>query len=268
MLIILLLSIYLPIFVVPFKYYRTSEIQRNSLRLFNNPIIRSINNLRSISNDESIPSYYEFENQVILEKFKNKDILIIGDGDFSFANALSNMNITSSITATTKDSQNHLYKSFTNAKRNVELIIENGNHVLYNIDATNITILQLYDVIIWNFPHIVGKQNIKYNRLLLRSFLNSAGHNRNHLLKANGSILISLCENQSGTKSKNQDEWNNSWKLSEQVAEANMILLNEEPFEPSIFPVILLLLLILIYIMLEYIPKYYRIYSNLIICIL
>ena len=189
-----------------------STIQIDCFKNRNKFVFKLTNNLinHPFKIDQSESPFSITKCNHIVEKFKNKDVLIVGDGDFSFANALSNMKITSSLTASTKDNQDRLYKSFVNSQKNVESIIANGDDVLYGVDATNITISKEYDIVLWNFPHIVGKQNIKYNRLLIRSFLNSTGHN-NNLLRINGSILISLCEGQSGTKAMNQEEWNHSW---------------------------------------------------------
>lgn len=123
---------------------------------------------------------------------------MLGDGDFSFARSLSQLGVCCSITATTKDNQERLFDSFDSARGNVEVIMSHGHQVLYNVDATKIqeTIMtsslhrndqhngssgngdddddrdsgcgdppmSKYDVVLWNFPHKVGKQNIKHNR--------------------------------------------------------------------------------------------------------
>ncbi|KAJ1428379.1 hypothetical protein B484DRAFT_449899 [Ochromonadaceae sp. CCMP2298] len=188
-------------------------------------------------------------------------VLVLGDGDFSFSRSLSGKHICS-LTATTLDSRERLCKSFPDAASNVAFIEGNGDAVLYGVNATNIrTGPGLFDVILWNFPHVVGRQNIRYNRDLLRRFLQSAGGNGGRsggcdgegqggdggdggggssgggsgLLAPGGRVIVSLCGGQSGTRAKCREDWNRSWKLSLQAAEAGLVLCGGQPFESGLF---------------------------------
>jgi hypothetical protein len=160
----------------------------------------------------------------------------VGDGDLSFAAALSGLKICRSLTATTWDSKERLAKSFLRAEDNIRLIEERGDKVQYEVDATrlkdSIQEGENFDTIAWNFPHIAGKQNIKRNRELVQNFLVSAFS----ILKGDGMVKISLCDGQSGTKATDMDDWNFSWKLVDQVAEAGCLLTEIEPFPLTSFP--------------------------------
>lgn len=151
--------------------------------------------------------------------YHNARVLLVGDGDLSFAAALSGLKICKSLMATTWDSKERLAKSFPRAEENIQLIEEGGDKVHYEVDATrlkdSIKEGDIFDTIAWNFPHIAGKQNIKRNRELIQNFLVSAFS----ILKADGMVKISLCDGQSGTKAADMDDWNFSWKLVDQVRE-------------------------------------------------
>ena len=86
--------------------------------------------------------------------FINSNVLILGDGDFGFSKALSDMNICKTLIATTRDTKEKLFNSFQNAENNVCSIIKNGDKVHYEIDATDIKINSKFDTIAWNFPHV------------------------------------------------------------------------------------------------------------------
>ena len=107
--------------------------------------------------------------KVIPSGFTGAKVLILGDGDFGFSASLSSMKLCAELTATTKDAPERLFASFPDAKANCDVILLNGDKVLYNIDATKIeecissSSPNLFDTIAWNFPHVPGKQNIKYN---------------------------------------------------------------------------------------------------------
>jgi hypothetical protein len=156
--------------------------------------------------------------------YHNARVLLVGDGDLSFAAALSGLKICKSLTATTWDSKERLAKSFPRAEENIRLIEEGGDKVQYEVDATRLKDSvkegDIFDTIAWNFPHIAGKQNIKRNRELVQNFLVSAFS----ILKGDGIVKISLCDGQSGTKAADMDDWNFSWKLVDQVREIVYII--------------------------------------------
>ena len=80
--------------------------------------------------------------------------------------------------ASTWDSEERLFRSFDKAANNVATILQSGGTVAYGVDATKLCesfspSTLSFDTILWNFPHVPGKQNIKRNRELLQKFLKS-----------------------------------------------------------------------------------------------
>lgn len=102
-------------------------------------------------------------------------VLLIGEGDFSFARALMRLwkdeaaggNGSSStstfmpptnITATAYDSEADCYMKYPGAKAIVEEIRQNGVQTLFGVDATKLEKVyalkgKKWDKIVWNFPH-------------------------------------------------------------------------------------------------------------------
>jgi len=111
------------------------------------------------------------------------------------------------------DTEEYLFRSFPDSRKNVDASKARGTLVKHCVDATELHVHgggEKYDVILWNFPHIKGKQNIRWNRELLVKFLSSA----RCALQNNGLMKVSLCKGQSGLDAGNIDEWNKSWKLT------------------------------------------------------
>ena len=159
------------------------------------------------------------------DDYKNKNVLILGDGDFSFARDLSDSKVCRKLIATTIDSA-ELMKKFPKFNENKEKILMNGDQILYEIDATKLSLPERFDIITWNFPHRLGKQNIRYNREIIRNFLLSA----REWLSPDGKILLALCRKQSGFGAISREDWDFSWQLPVHAADANLLLTRESYF--------------------------------------
>lgn len=98
--------------------------------------------------------------------FKPTDkILLVGEGNFSFARALivdppSSLEylVPANVTATSYDSEEECYSKYPGSEAIVNTIKERGAEVLFGIDATKLQkhpVLKgrRWDRIVWNFPH-------------------------------------------------------------------------------------------------------------------
>ena len=139
-------------------------------------------------------------------------ILLIGEGNFSFARALASDPPSGleylppgNVTATAYDSEDECYTKYPEAQEIVGTLRQKGVSVLFNVDATKLercTALKgtEWDKIVWNFPHagmahcipfrdsslmahrtlLTGKgiadqdRNILSNQVLILDFLRSA----------------------------------------------------------------------------------------------
>ncbi|CAK9807200.1 Mitochondrial ribosome-associated GTPase 2 [Anthophora plagiata] len=164
---------------------------------------------------------------------ENDRVLLVGEGNFSFSVALFQLNLKIHITATCYET--NITQDL--GKKNIEYLKNNGVRVLSDVDATNLkehSILrtQLFNKIVFNFPHVGGKMRIEKNRELLRLFFISASK----LLTNNGQVLVTLCNGQGGTYIDNPPRrWDDSWKITEMAAHGNFVLTTIEPFAWSYF---------------------------------
>ncbi|KAG2138717.1 uncharacterized protein EDB93DRAFT_1242059 [Suillus bovinus] len=117
-------------------------------------------------------------------------ILLIGEGNFSFAHALVIDPPLSlehlpplNITATSYDSEEECYDKYPDARSKVDVLLEHGAEVLFGVDGTRLEKCnalkgRLFDRVVFNFPH-AGKgitdqdRNILSNQMLILGFLRS-----------------------------------------------------------------------------------------------
>ncbi|XP_022717871.1 heavy metal-associated isoprenylated plant protein 41 [Durio zibethinus] len=97
----------------------------------------------------------------------NHQILLVGEGYFSFSLSLANAFASASnICASSFDSYDVLIKKYKNAKSNLENLEKLGASLLHEVDATNMKLhtdlaKRKFDRIIFNFPHagFYGKED-------------------------------------------------------------------------------------------------------------
>lgn len=117
------------------------------------------------------------------------------------------------------------------------MIFFSGIQVLLGVDATKLEehqylSLKLFDIVVFNFPHVGGKMRIEKNRDLLRKFFLSV----KSVLKNDGKVLVTLCDGQGGTPfDKTLRNWNDSWQITEMAAHGNFNLVGAELFDSSFF---------------------------------
>eukprot|EP00928_Gymnodinium_smaydae_P072596 TRINITY_DN55934_c0_g1_i1.p1 TRINITY_DN55934_c0_g1~~TRINITY_DN55934_c0_g1_i1.p1 ORF type:complete len:303 (-),score=50.53 TRINITY_DN55934_c0_g1_i1:148-1056(-) len=107
-------------------------------------------------------------------------ILLVGDGDFSFASALlARLGTDAYIVATALDDSKSLRKKYPNARANIQRLEAAGMQVMYGIDCRRLHETEdfqgAFTKIVFNFPHLgTDGADIEEHRRLLREFLSAA----------------------------------------------------------------------------------------------
>ncbi|XP_058782176.1 heavy metal-associated isoprenylated plant protein 41-like [Vicia villosa] len=151
-------------------------------------------------------------------------ILLVGDGDFSFSLSLAKaFGSADNIVATSLDTNDEVIKKYKNAKSNLEALQKLGACLLDGVDATAMKFhpdlkMRRFDRIIFNFPHagFYGKEDnlkmIKMHRNLVSGFFKNASH----MLRENGEVHVNH---------KTTPPFD-TWKI-EELAEQSFLIMSE-----------------------------------------
>ncbi|KAJ0407941.1 hypothetical protein ATCC90586_006313 [Pythium insidiosum] len=163
-------------------------------------------------------------------------VLIVGDGNFSFARAFLRKNAAAigdssiRVVATSLDTHEELLTMYPNAGGILDELHNGGVKVIHGINATRLETYDAlgpasFDRIVFNFPHFAEGGNrrnkIHRHRQLLCDFFKSS----TNVLKDEGQVWVTLCAGQGGTSvDPKQRAWGDTWQVVHCAAGAGLIL--------------------------------------------
>ncbi|XP_031407168.1 uncharacterized protein At4g26485-like isoform X2 [Punica granatum] len=172
--------------------------------------------------------------QKIMHYSSNHDILLVGEGDFSFAACLARaFGSAPHIVATSLDSRVSLERKYSRASINLKELEDRGCTVLHGVNAHTMSkhpslILKSFDCIVFNFPRAGffykehDLQQIKIHQKLVKGFLKSASS----MLSYNGQVHITH---------KTAYPFS-AWDIVGLAKEVGLYLLDEDEFMPLRYP--------------------------------
>lgn len=187
------------------------------------------------SDEEESESEWESGEKSIMHYASSQKILLVGEGDFSFALCLARAFGTAyNMVATSLDSLEMLGKKYRNGVENVRELEERGCIVLHGVDATQMSqhyflSTQRFDRVIYNFPH-VGFMfpedsicQIKMNKQLVKGFLMNA---KLLLMSPAGEVHVSHKEGEPYSQ----------WDLAKKAAKVGLAFHQKVPFRRTDYP--------------------------------
>ncbi|GLU23991.1 hypothetical protein SLE2022_399640 [Rubroshorea leprosula] len=164
----------------------------------------------------------------------NHNILLVGEGDFSFSLTLATrFGSASNIVATSLDSREELVRKYSKAEENLNVLEYLGCKILHGIDVHTMSKhsclkRKLFDRIVFNFPHAgffyreSDNRQIRLHQYLVRGFLRNA----KKMLEEDGEAHIT---HKTGYP---YDEWG----IENIAEEVGLFLKSQVPFHKDKYP--------------------------------
>lgn len=157
------------------------------------------------------------------------NILLVGEGDFSFALCLARaFRSASNMVATSLDSKESLRMNYSRATINLMELKRFGCNILHGVDALSmyqhpLLLDKLFDRIVFNFPQDkYTPYKIQHHQKLVLGFLQSA----RKMLSCNGEVHVTL---------KSVYPFN-KWEVVKLAEKAGLILVEKVPFKMPEYP--------------------------------
>ena len=161
-------------------------------------------------------------------------ILLVGEGDFSFAKAIVEHHGCYNVTATCLDSKDEVRDKYNpQAEQHIQYLEGEGQVVLHGVDATKLESVKalrksgLFRRLVFNFPHVGGKstdvnRQVRFNQELLVKFFTSA----TPLLEPSGTIVVTLFEGEPYTL----------WNIRDLARHTGLEVQKSFKFQPHAYP--------------------------------
>lgn len=160
---------------------------------------------------------------------ENRRVLLLGEGNLSFASAISKLDSQFTLIASTYETEEQHRERFQGSQLRTEELRKAGVQVLFGVDATDLATLpeelraRPFDRIIFQFPQHKERNKIHLNRELLMTFLREA----KVLLADAGEVVVSLVQGQGGTPAEVGGQTRrpkDTWQAQEMGLEAGLLL--------------------------------------------
>ncbi|XP_076951254.1 uncharacterized protein At4g26485-like [Bidens hawaiensis] len=178
--------------------------------------------------------YGVYEAKWLKHYSSDHEILLVGEGDFSFSFSLAKaFGSAFNMVATSLDSYELVIKKYQRARTNLQTLSECGAQLLHGVDATRMKLhpdlqWRKFDRIIYNFPH-AGFSGKEDNQLVIgkhRSLVRGFFENASHMLRPGGEVHVSH---------KTTGPFQN-WRIEELASKSFLTLLECVEFKISDYP--------------------------------